>query len=111
MRAILILLAGSFLSACSSSMIRTYAAGEAPTSSGLELVGEYSLPTSKIQVTISSPSAGSTAKDNAAASVNFNSAITINTAAVKTADKEKADTPKTINQSSVCADIRKAYNE
>ncbi|WP_299006351.1 hypothetical protein [uncultured Caulobacter sp.] len=71
-----------------------------------EYLGDYSLASSRVLVTISSPSAGgaTTAAASTTPAVNFTSAITVSTVA----PEQKPAAAKA--EANVCADIRKTYN-
>lgn len=103
----LVLGACVLLAGCAGSpLVVSYPVGTERANLKGEYLGDYSLASSRVLVTISSPSAGGATPAAAATTpaVNFNSAITVTTAA----PEQKPAAAKA--EANVCADIRKAYN-
>lgn len=101
------------LAGCTTTpMLTSYPAGAAGPGEKYELVGQYGLAKSYIQVTLSSPSAGEKKDAATPPQVAFTSSISVtaNDQPPPKPPEPKAE-PKVETQASVCADIRKTYNQ
>ncbi len=107
-----LLLATTLLAGCSTtSMLRSYPAFKAGPTEGYELVGQYGLAKSHILVTIS-VAGGGEKKDPTPPQIAFTSSINVTTGETPSAKPDKPEeTPRVETQASVCADIRKTYNQ